>query len=307
MTRLLSQHLHRSLILRSPTLKNHPRPASCTNHLFLHNNFSCEQQQQRHTFRTNVVGSPPKSKPKPKPKSEAKSQSKLEAKKEAEPVQSTTRVNNDADIVRQIFSFVDKEHGVRQQQTQTQRQKKKQKRKQLENYKNLLEWEKDTIETSIDSNGTNADVQCSLGLKCQFEDSNDDDGDDSGDNDMTRAIDYYAKAATQGHLLALIILEYCYREGLGVERSHRISELFKQEFQRQLAKQKEAHESSVHRENNARSFELLEQLSVRDKRRDTILPYWMGLCFSYGIGVGRCGETAIRYCRIAAETGNASA
>ncbi len=155
---------------------------------------------------------------------------------------------------------------------------------------------------------TNGELECYFGLKCQF-----DHGDDpEKGSDMTRAIDWYTKAAKQGNLFAMAILQYCYMRGLGVEKDLRIA----LDFMNELSEQ------SMHREQNQNgdggsgefeksdlAFQFLERQMVAtgtSGRRpvDPMLHYLMGVCYYGGFGVEACETTAVEWFRLAAEQGD---
>ncbi len=157
--------------------------------------------------------------------------------------------------------------------------------------------------SSIHSNGiemniihdTSGDIQCSFGLKCQFNPEY---------SNISKALYWYTKAAEQGQVLALRILRYCHQEGLGVEKNERIAEEFRDKFLEYLKKHKCAIEKNEYRENDL-SFKLLEQMT--NQQQNQLLQYLSGICFHYGLGVTKCMKTAVERYRLSAEKGNTTA
>lgn len=129
-------------------------------------------------------------------------------------------------------------------------------------------------------NGSSGDIQCYLGLKCQF---------DTENNNITKAIYWYKKAAEQDHLLALVILECCYLEGLGVEKNYKIADEFFRKFNQYLKHYKGAIKRNEDRD-NALSFKFLEQMA--SDQQNQVVQYLMGECCYYGIGIRKSYEEA---------------
>lgn len=161
------------------------------------------------------------------------------------------------------------------------------------------------LENEMNKTSTHGELECYFGLKCQF-----DHGDDiEKGSDMARAIDWYTKAAEQGNLFAMAILQYCYMRGLGVEKDFRIAldfmnELSEQSMQRQQRQNDDG--GSGEFEKNDLAFQFLErQMGATGGRPvDPMLHYLMGVCYYGGFGVEACETTAVEWFRLAAEQGD---
>ena len=152
--------------------------------------------------------------------------------------------------------------------------------------------------TKQESNNVDAaDVQCYLGLRCQFEDPE--------NCDMTRAIDHYGRAAAQGHMFSMLILHWCYLGGVGVEKNYRMSDEIKTQFQQCLENGNDNNDAS---RDNALSFKFLQQMTGGVDCHDTnqsppLLQYLMAMCFYFGLGVEQCQKEAVKWLKLAADRG----